>query len=99
MSREFRALCEADRAGTPAVLDRYGATNPAEFFAVATRRFSNVRAPFAPGIQNCTLNLPISSGRIPFAILLNVIQLDTNESKCLNSTMKLHLPLAKVILR
>src|SRR6266850_3308755 len=36
MSREFRALCDADRAGTPTVLDRYGATNPAEFFAVAT---------------------------------------------------------------
>src|SRR5213082_2939338 len=35
MSREFRALCDADRAGTPTVLDRYGATNPAEFFAVA----------------------------------------------------------------
>jgi len=39
MSREFRALCEADRAGTPTVLDRYGATNPAEFFAVATEAF------------------------------------------------------------
>ena len=39
MSREFRALCDADRAGTPTVLDRYGATNPAEFFAVATEAF------------------------------------------------------------
>ena len=39
MSREFRALCDADRAGTPIVLDRYGATNPAEFFAVATEAF------------------------------------------------------------
>src|SRR5207302_9478902 len=36
MSREFKALCEADREGTPTVLDRYGATNPVEFFAVAT---------------------------------------------------------------
>ena len=39
MSREFKALCEADRAGTPTVLDRYGATNPVEFFAVATEAF------------------------------------------------------------
>jgi len=39
MSREFGALCDADRAGTPTVLDRYGATNPAEFFAVATEAF------------------------------------------------------------
>ena len=39
MSREFKALCDADRAGTPTVLDRYGATNPAEFFAVATEAF------------------------------------------------------------
>ena len=39
MNREFRALCDADRAGTPTVLDRYGATNPAEFFAVATEAF------------------------------------------------------------
>ena len=39
MSREFKALCDADGAGTPTVLDRYGATNPAEFFAVATEAF------------------------------------------------------------
>src|SRR5438445_2582209 len=39
MSREFKALCEADLAGTPTVLDRYGATNPVEFFAVATEAF------------------------------------------------------------
>jgi len=39
MNLEFRALCDADRAGTPTVLDRYGATNPAEFFAVATEAF------------------------------------------------------------
>ena len=39
MSREFKALCDADRMGTPTVLDRYGATNPAEFFAVATEAF------------------------------------------------------------
>jgi hypothetical protein len=39
MSREFKALCDAGRTGTPTVLDRYGATNPAEFFAIATEAF------------------------------------------------------------
>ncbi len=39
MSREFEALRAAYKAGTPTVLDTYGATNPAEFFAVATEAF------------------------------------------------------------
>lgn len=39
MSREFESLRAADEAGTPTVLDTYGATNPAEFFAVATEAF------------------------------------------------------------
>jgi Mlc titration factor MtfA (ptsG expression regulator) len=39
MSSEFEALRAADEAGTPTVLDTYGATNPAEFFAVATEAF------------------------------------------------------------
>jgi Mlc titration factor MtfA (ptsG expression regulator) len=39
MSREFKALQAAEEAGTPTVLDTYGATNPAEFFAVATETF------------------------------------------------------------
>lgn len=39
MSSEFEALRTADEAGTPTVLDTYGATNPAEFFAVATEAF------------------------------------------------------------
>ena len=39
MSREFAALQKADDAGTPTLLDTYGATNPAEFFAVATEAF------------------------------------------------------------
>jgi Mlc titration factor MtfA (ptsG expression regulator) len=39
MNREFKALRAADEAGRPAVLDTYGATNPAEFFAVATEAF------------------------------------------------------------
>jgi Mlc titration factor MtfA (ptsG expression regulator) len=39
MSSEFQALRAADEAGTPTLLDPYGATNPAEFFAVATEAF------------------------------------------------------------
>ncbi|PYJ08759.1 MAG: hypothetical protein DMF06_11960 [Verrucomicrobia bacterium] len=39
MSREFQALRAADEAGTPTLLDPYGATNPAEFFAVVTEEF------------------------------------------------------------
>jgi Mlc titration factor MtfA (ptsG expression regulator) len=39
MSSEFNALRAAEEAGTPTVLDPYGATNPAEFFAVATEAF------------------------------------------------------------
>ena len=39
MNREFKALQAADDAGSPTVLDTYGATNPAEFFAVATETF------------------------------------------------------------
>jgi MtfA peptidase len=39
MRREFIALQTADEAGSPTVLDTYGATNSAEFFAVATEAF------------------------------------------------------------
>jgi Mlc titration factor MtfA (ptsG expression regulator) len=39
MRREFDALREAEETGTESVLDTYGATNPAEFFAVATEAF------------------------------------------------------------
>jgi MtfA peptidase len=39
MSREFEALRRADETGAPTVLDKYGATNPTEFFAVATEAF------------------------------------------------------------
>jgi MtfA peptidase len=39
MSREFEALQRADEAGMPTLLDTYGATNPAEFFAVTTEAF------------------------------------------------------------
>jgi Mlc titration factor MtfA (ptsG expression regulator) len=39
MSAEFKALRVADEAGTPTMLDTYGATDPAEFFAVSTEAF------------------------------------------------------------
>ena len=39
MTREFRALREDTARGRATVLDTYGATNPAEFFAVATECF------------------------------------------------------------
>ena len=39
MKIEFAALRAADETGIPTLLDGYGATNPAEFFAVATEAF------------------------------------------------------------
>jgi Mlc titration factor MtfA (ptsG expression regulator) len=39
MSAEFGALRAAEMEGVPTVLDRYGATNAIEFFAVATEAF------------------------------------------------------------
>lgn len=39
MRREFAALVKADRQGQATLLDGYGASNPAEFFAVATECF------------------------------------------------------------
>ena len=39
LSREFEELRRASEEGQPSVLDDYGATNPAEFFAVATECF------------------------------------------------------------
>ncbi|HZK78977.1 MAG TPA: M90 family metallopeptidase, partial [Gemmatimonadaceae bacterium] len=39
MSAEFDALRVAEARGEPTVLDGYGATNPIEFFAVATEAF------------------------------------------------------------
>jgi Mlc titration factor MtfA (ptsG expression regulator) len=39
MSREFQKLRAADEEKSPTVLDTYGSTNPAEFFAVATEAF------------------------------------------------------------
>ena len=39
MDREFRRLQAADRRGRDTLLDPYGATDPAEFFAVATECF------------------------------------------------------------
>jgi MtfA peptidase len=39
MKLEFAALRAADETGIPTLLNTYGATNPAEFFAVATEAF------------------------------------------------------------
>ena len=39
MTREFQALRGAAESGRATVLDHYGATNPAEFFAVSTECF------------------------------------------------------------
>jgi Mlc titration factor MtfA (ptsG expression regulator) len=38
-SRDYRAFVKKTRRGNKDALDRYGATNPAEFFAVATETF------------------------------------------------------------
>lgn len=39
LGREYQKLSEDARADRPTVLDKYGATNPAEFFAVVTEHF------------------------------------------------------------
>jgi MtfA peptidase len=39
LGREYRELSKAAVADRPTLLDKYGATNPAEFFAVATESF------------------------------------------------------------
>jgi Mlc titration factor MtfA (ptsG expression regulator) len=39
MRIEFASLRAADETGIPTLLDTYGATNPAEFFAVSTEAF------------------------------------------------------------
>lgn len=39
MSAEFAVLRHAEESGMPTLLDTYGATNPTEFFAVATEAF------------------------------------------------------------
>src|SRR5207248_10766904 len=67
MSREFAALQSVGETGTSTVLDTYGATNPAEFFAVVTEAFFERRARSAAGIRNCMPNSPGSFARIPVA--------------------------------
>ena len=39
MRAEFNSLRDAEAVGAPTLLDGYGATNPTEFFAVATEAF------------------------------------------------------------
>lgn len=46
MTSEYKSLVFADRNGRRAFLDTYGASNPAEFFAVATEQFFEAGARF-----------------------------------------------------
>jgi Mlc titration factor MtfA (ptsG expression regulator) len=39
MKSEYFSLRAADESGVPTLLDTYGATNPAEFFAVSVEAF------------------------------------------------------------
>jgi hypothetical protein len=39
MTAEYQHLCNDVQRGAKTVIDSYGATNPAEFFAVATETF------------------------------------------------------------
>jgi Mlc titration factor MtfA (ptsG expression regulator) len=39
LEEEYEALIDSARRGRPSLLDKYGATDPAEFFAVATECF------------------------------------------------------------
>jgi len=39
MAEEYQQLCTDIERGAKTVIDSYGATNPAEFFAVATETF------------------------------------------------------------
>ncbi len=39
LGREYRELSEAAETNRPTLLDKYGATNPDEFFAVITEYF------------------------------------------------------------
>ena len=39
MTKEYEQLVDMERRGKKTVLNKYGATNPAEFFAVSTETF------------------------------------------------------------
>ena len=39
MTKEYEKLVALDKKGKKTVLNKYGATNPAEFFAVSTEAF------------------------------------------------------------
>lgn len=47
LGAEYQALIEAAETGRPTLLDKYGATSPAEFFAVATECFFEMPAEMA----------------------------------------------------
>ncbi len=47
MNREYQALVHATRRGQPTLIDSYGATNIAEFFAVSTEYFFGLPEPMS----------------------------------------------------
>jgi len=53
LGREYDALINSIERGEPSVLDKYGATSPAEFFAVATECF--FLKPFELGMRHPSL--------------------------------------------
>ena len=59
MRTEFASLRAADETGIPTLLDTYGATNPAEFFAVATEAF--FEQPYALRTQHPKLYAELQS--------------------------------------
>jgi len=71
LSKEYEQLQQASAAGQESVLDEYGATNPAEFFAVATECFfekPRPPAPEAPGaLRRAETLLPARPGGVEFA--------------------------------
>jgi Mlc titration factor MtfA (ptsG expression regulator) len=67
LSKEFETLRRADSAGLRTLMDHYGATNPAEFFAVATETY------FEQPAEMARLHPDL------FAVLLSYYQVDPRE--------------------
>ncbi|MEX0272042.1 zinc-dependent peptidase [Leptolyngbyaceae cyanobacterium UHCC 1019] len=52
MTQSYQQLCQDIESGVQTVIDSYGATNPAEFFAVATETFFGKTTPIADSPPN-----------------------------------------------
>ncbi len=63
METEFQRLRGEASRGEATLLDRYGASNRAEFFAVASECFFERPAPCATGTRNYTASWPTSTAR------------------------------------